>query len=300
MGPLTLQLEIAYRVGTARGERSQLSALGVQKADFFAAFGDAINGLVLEHRERFETRLRAAHLAALAQNVGPPSQAQPAALEAFKLSRSKTDPKTRWVDQTPEYSFFIYPLLQLFPEARFIHMVRDFTAVIRSMVHFERTGGPALVGSATEACAYWLRTVRACWRAERALGSGVVRRFYHSNLVARSEQTLCSVLEYLGEPFEDSCLQPLSQKRINSSGVPAALDPADLLIDPALLAEAEQLNLAVMQTPPQAQPDPAVAEELQKAFAQHASDVAHLPAAHRAKAERIAELEAQLETHARS
>ena len=134
MGHLAFQLEIAYRVGTARGERSQLSALGVQHRDFFATFGQTINDLILDHRERLETRIAGDHSAKKAtQDTGP---------SAFQISRTVSDPKTRWVDGTPEYSFYINPLRKLFPAARFVHVVRDVVSVVRSMMNFQRTGAP--------------------------------------------------------------------------------------------------------------------------------------------------------------
>src|SRR3954452_18481781 len=58
IGPLALQLEIAYRVGTARGERSQLSALGVSREEYFSGFGEAIDGIILGQREKLEMRAR--------------------------------------------------------------------------------------------------------------------------------------------------------------------------------------------------------------------------------------------------
>ena len=51
----------------------------------------------------------------------------------------------RWVDGTPEYSFYIPGLRKLFPDALFIHIVRDVQAVVHSMLNFHRVGGIQLV-----------------------------------------------------------------------------------------------------------------------------------------------------------
>src|SRR3954453_21789677 len=157
MGPLGLQFEIAYRVGTARGERSQLSALGVSREEYFASFGEAIDSIVVRHREKLEERARRTATAA----ATAPSD-RSSSSSGFQIARQHSDPKTRWVDGTPEYSFYIYPLAKLFPLAKFIHLVRDVAAVVRSMLNFERTGGPRLVQNEQAAYDYWLRTVRAC------------------------------------------------------------------------------------------------------------------------------------------
>ena len=58
----------------------------------------------------------------------------------------------------------------------FIHLVRDVSSVVRSLLNFTRTRGPPAVGSEQQAYQYWLQMVRTCFQAERAYGSGVVRR----------------------------------------------------------------------------------------------------------------------------
>jgi hypothetical protein len=56
-------------------------------------------------------------------------------------------PKRRWVDGTPEYSFYISALRKLFSGALFIHMVPDVQAVVHSMLNFHRVGGVQLVSN---------------------------------------------------------------------------------------------------------------------------------------------------------
>ena len=71
-----------------------------------------------------------------------------------QLVRDQRHLKGRWIDGTPEYSLCIYGLLELFPEARFIHIVRDVGAVVRSMVRFS-ANGVKLVQNQREAFDYW-------------------------------------------------------------------------------------------------------------------------------------------------
>jgi hypothetical protein len=56
-----------------------------------------------------------------------------------------------------------------FPEL-FIHLVRDVDSVVRSLLNFRRVSGTRLVASEEEAYKYWLRTVKACLKAEQAYG----------------------------------------------------------------------------------------------------------------------------------
>src|SRR6476661_3664725 len=94
MGSFALQVEIAYNVGTARGERSQLSALGIQRDDFFKAFGHSINELILDHRTRLEAKIRAR----VASRQPRPMAAGGSAASAFQNARATFDLKARWVD----------------------------------------------------------------------------------------------------------------------------------------------------------------------------------------------------------
>ena len=291
IGSFALQIEIAYGVGTARGERSQLSALGVAREDFFRSFGCTINDLILDHRARNEANIRA-RIASRAPAVAAAASTESS---AFQISRTESDPKGRWVDGTPEYSFYINPLRKLCPEARFIHVVRDVTAVVRSMMNFQRTGGPALVASEEQAYDYWLRTVRACFLAERAYGPEVVCRVQHADLLAQPRQTLDKLLAFLSEDFESSCLEPL-QKRINSSEVPVDFDSSDSRTSQAVIDAAHRLSSELMENRPPLAPDPEAEEALENSFRERIRHLATLESNSRKARERIAELEKEIDS----
>jgi hypothetical protein len=80
------------------------------REEFFANFGRSINELIVSHRED-SNRKREMTIVLL-------------------------EPKTRWVDGTPDYSHHICGFRKLFPEALFVHIVRDVTSVVRSMLNF--------------------------------------------------------------------------------------------------------------------------------------------------------------------
>ncbi len=263
IGRFTLQMEIAYRIGTARGERSQLSALDVRREDFFACFGRSINELILDHRQKLEAKI-AAKRESRRVSSAPPSIGH-SSISPFQITRSKSDPKARWVDGTPEYSFYINPLRKLFPEARFIHIVRDVSSVVRSMMHFQNTGGPALVAEERQAYQEWLKTVRACHEAECAYGSDIVRRIRYSDLIDDPNKVIEVLLAFLDEKFEPACLEPL-QKRINSSNVPADIEVSDPGTDQALINEATKLSSELTKDTPQLAPDPDAVARMEQAF----------------------------------
>ena len=140
-------------------------------------------------------------------------------VDSLRTSASDSEVKTRWVDQTPEYSLHICGLRKLFPSALFIHIVRDVDSVVRSMLNFHRIAGTNLAANEEEAYKYWLRTVKACLKAEEAYGPHVVYRLRYTALLENPESALRLLLDFLSEPYSAKCLEPLSE-RINSSNVP--------------------------------------------------------------------------------
>src|SRR3954447_13118207 len=79
---LAVDLGATYDRGSARGQHSHLSAMGVTTTEFYETFGEAINGLILRH-----------------PIINSPQQGD----DASQRLRSPLD--KRWVDGTPENSF---------------------------------------------------------------------------------------------------------------------------------------------------------------------------------------------------
>ena len=261
MGDFAIDLAVRYQIGSARGDRSVLSAMNIQCEEFFNTFGQNINALILRHgidleRKRWE------------RPVGPNAPPE-------DLVSPMTNQKTRWVDGTPEYSFHICGLRKLFPKAVFIHIVRDVPSVVRSMLNFHRVDGSRLVANEQEAYNYWFRAVSSCRLAERAYGPHVVFRLRYSDLVDTPESALRSLLNFLGESYTGECLAPLT-KRINSSNVPADFKIGDPATDAAVVERATRLCAELVETPQPSEASPPAAEELEAAFAERVRYVARV------------------------
>ncbi len=227
-----------------------LSSMDINKAEFFAAFAGTIDDLIMHHHVGLAKK-RWRHAA------GPKTPDDHFATE-FKV-------KGRWVDGTPEYSFYICGLRKLFPDALFIHIFRDVTSVVRSMLHFHQISGESLVANEQEAYRYWLRTVSSCLLAERAYGPGVVLRLRHSDLVENPEAALRSVFSFLEESYAPQCLTPLAQ-RINSSNVPAGFKIDLRKTDPSLIEQATRLSRQAEESSQSREASPAAVEEIEAAF----------------------------------
>ena len=159
---------------------------------------------------------------------------------------------------------------------RFIHPHRARrNSVVRSMLNFHRIAGTHVVANEEEAYRYWLRTVRACLKAEEAYGPHVVYRLRYAALVENPESALRSLLDFLGEPYSAKCLEPLSQ-RINSSNVPADFKSDDPATDPAIIEEAMRLSRDLQHGSQPAEASAAAAAEMEAAFAKRVQYMALL------------------------
>jgi hypothetical protein len=268
MGDFAVNVAVAYQIGAARGDYSILSAMDIRDDELFAALGQSINHLILQHRTDLE-RKRETRSTELNLDAG-----------WLKAISTAAGPKARWVDGTPEYSLHICGLRKLFPHALFIHLLRDVRAVVRSMVHFHRVTGIHLVANEEEAYRYWIRTVSACLMAERAYGPNVVRRIRYADLINSPESTMRSLLDFLGEPYTARCLEPLTQ-RINSSNVPDDFIADDPATDATIVAEATRLSRDLEETAQPAEASRAAAVEMEAAFVQRTQYMTSLESQYR-------------------
>jgi hypothetical protein len=272
MGDFAVNVAIGYEIGAARGDRSILSAMDIPENEFFAAVGESINNLILRHRKHLERKRK---------------EQRGAYSCALRVASAASEPKRRWVDGTPEYSFYICGLRKLFPDAVFVHIFRDVHAVVRSMLNFHRIAGTHLVPSEEEAYNYWLRTVGACIKAEQAYGPRVVHRIRYADLINNPESAMRSLLNFLAEPYTAKCLEPLVQ-RINSSNVPPDFKADDAGTNPAVVKKATRLYAEIEETPQPTRASCSAADEMEAAFTERVRYVATVDHAYQ-KARRIIE-----------
>jgi hypothetical protein len=282
IGDLAYYLQHCFSAGSKRGERSALSAMGVGRESFFVRFAGSINELLLSHREHY-----AAARDREAVRCG-------GATAGFMIARIAAEPKRRWVDGTPEYSFAIPALRAVFPNARFIHLIRDVESVVKSMLSFDRVSGTQLVNTEQEAYDYWLRAVRACWDAERAYGAQVVLRMRFSDLVGEPESAISRICCFLHEAYDPACLEPIAT-RINSSRVPKGFESFDAKTAPEVRETARRLSDELLAEPgTDSPPDEALAAQLDREFVRRARHLGRCDAQLDACQLQLAEAEREL------
>jgi hypothetical protein len=224
---LAAEMHELFRHGAVNGEYSHFGALGWEETDFYNSFGRSADQFIVNTLEpRLEFILNhsrkkiAASMGMDESDLPAPSEQQKIGLgkkeKDFQIVRSMKDPKSRWVDGTPENTMHMYILSEMFPQAKFIHILRSPHAVVNSLMHFSGAGGSDF--SEKKAYSAWLRLVGAAKKGENALGAEKVLRIRQEDLEASGEQVMKACLEFLGEDYFHTCLLPLNA-RINSSKV---------------------------------------------------------------------------------
>jgi hypothetical protein len=127
--------------------------------------------------------------------------------------------KQRWAEKTPLNVLVMATLGTLFPEARFINMIRDGRDVACSLVTMDwrdaRTGEKVeYTQSVQKAARYWRDVVLEARRqAAQPVVRGRVITVRYEPLVGNIEGTMRKVLEFLGETWDPAILEAHKKDR---------------------------------------------------------------------------------------
>jgi hypothetical protein len=108
--------------------------------------------------------------------------------------------KRRFGEKTPQHAWEAQRLLDLYPEARIVHLIRDPRDVVASLNRM-----PWGEGSASANARVWQSCVRA---AERCAGHPRFLRVRYEDLIADAEAVLRELCSFLGEDYEACMLHP--------------------------------------------------------------------------------------------
>lgn len=146
------------------------------------------------------------------QNAKPSSYA--AAVRVVYSAYADSRGKLLYGDGTPKYVLALERLAKVFPEARFIHLIRDGRDVALSYMGF--ANGPNTI---PEAAAHWSRLVNAGQVAGKRLGDTRYCEVRFENLVKDPPLELSALCSFLGITFSPHMLEyhrrPRSELAIN-------------------------------------------------------------------------------------
>jgi hypothetical protein len=112
---------------------------------------------------------------------------------------TEAEGKPRWADKTPRHVEDMPTIAGVFPEARFIHIVRDGRDVALSF--FERPFGPRDIWDAAR---HWYRTVGAGVRDATSLDPDRYREVRYERLIEAPDAVMKELCDFVGlEPREE-------------------------------------------------------------------------------------------------
>jgi hypothetical protein len=120
--------------------------------------------------------------------------------------------KPRWAEKTPHNITVMLPLGAIFPDARFLHLIRDGRDVVCSLVTMDwmKAGTDKKVDyvqNIGSAARYWRNIVQAArQQAAHPSLAGRVLEVRYEALVADPEGTLRQVLQFVDEPWDAAVL----------------------------------------------------------------------------------------------
>jgi hypothetical protein len=126
--------------------------------------------------------------------------------------------KSRYADKTPSYVRHIGLLSETFPEARFLHVVRDGRDVALSFLRM-----PFGPNSLEEGALFWRSRTLTGRQVGAALGRDRYREIRYEDLVQHPEDQLREVVDFAGLPYDPAMLRFNEHAdRLIATGVPGA------------------------------------------------------------------------------
>ncbi|MDZ4699831.1 MAG: sulfotransferase [Rhodothermales bacterium] len=159
-----------------------------------------------------------------------------AALDSVMAAWLTEQGKERWGEKTPKNLFYVDYIHALYPEARFIHIVRDPRAVVYSMNRFARF----LNDSVLNAFNWYLSVKDGYGLLKRAVPASLVMTIRYEDLVAGVEDTARRMCEFLGESFEPAMLDFYRESETNIHPASAELGGVNTLTQPISTASVDK------------------------------------------------------------
>lgn len=116
--------------------------------------------------------------------------------------------RARWGDKRPNYIQFMDDIRALFPDAQFVHIIRDgrdSAASLLTMPWWDR--------GYVQAVHKWRHAIEA-GHAASSYGADSYYEFKYEDLVAEPESTLRALCGFLGEDFDDAMMEPHRQRNL--------------------------------------------------------------------------------------
>ena len=125
------------------------------------------------------------------------------AIGAVYRAYAQSQGKPRWGDKQPTYFRNIEMLRAMWPDAQFIHLVRDGRDCVASLKRMRWWKHGTIVATAT-----WVHSVDCAHRARSRLPATAFTEIRYEDLVSDYPTVLPQLCEFLGEEFDEAMLRP--------------------------------------------------------------------------------------------
>lgn len=120
-------------------------------------------------------------------------------IELYALKANQKN-ATHWIDHTPTHLQYGLVLSELFPDSKFIHLIRDPRAVTASIM--ERDWGP---NSVKEASKLWAESIGYGCTLQQSIPDRVLT-IYYEDLLLNTERVLKEVCDFVGLQYSENML----------------------------------------------------------------------------------------------
>jgi len=132
----------------------------------------------------------------------PPADYADAVRRVFSLYAKQLG-KPRYGDKSPRNVLNLSLLAKTFPEAKFVHIIRDGRSVALSLLEMPWARPESIV----QAARYWRKRVQQGRRAGQALGSSRYHEIRYEALVEDPDSSVRSLCEFIDLPFDPAMLR---------------------------------------------------------------------------------------------
>lgn len=127
----------------------------------------------------------------------------PAILSGLYEQNAAGEGKRRWGEKTPYYVLHMPLILEMFPGARFIHVIRDGRDVLLSLFGRQDDFG---VYNSYYGAKYWEHYVATGQHWGKRLGPERYLEIRYEDLICDPEPTVHRILDFLGEPSDPAVI----------------------------------------------------------------------------------------------
>lgn len=148
----------------------------------------------------------------------------PAIFSTLYEENARGEGKVRWGDKTPWYLRHMPMILEMYPNAQFIHIIRDGRDVALSLFNRHYDFGIYNIYVAAE---YWVTCLERGQELGAQLEPSVYREVRYEDLLEKPEETVRRICDFIGEQYSDKVVHfrtstepgktPLLQKPIQKT-----------------------------------------------------------------------------------